>query len=280
MVIFLIKNLRYLQNNSISTEELVAKISDISDIDSFSLDILKRLHRPYYEDCLRINRNLDFTVPGDGLDNTLSAKFISEILFKCKEDFLHCPINVFSADEDIPQLLNQVLLVCLNHPLETFAFMIPFFAYHSVDSYQLAVLHSLIELEPKLLISLVKDIFDIEYNRFDIDDLDDLDDLTSYPSWVVEDTHNIVNWHYVSDNLEEAIQDYSNSIIRLLVENKVTVNFSSNVPELDIPNEVASRNPDSEITSSFLEERDNPQIDLPSELRESNSLVVRNNFPR
>ena len=306
MIIPFINKASYLKSNLVSTEQLLEKVSSWSDLQDHPVQCktLTDLHSSYLDKCTISKKNLNFTFPVEGSDYNLSGESISIIFSDFIDKFSTSNIDVVGQLDQSAQVWNQVYIASLTHPLETLLFVIPCFVYYLPDINILVPLYALFQAEPKMLTTLLQRIFYVDYHRHDPEKK-----LPYHnPSWVAEDEHKFINWSIFSTNPEEAKQAYLESPLRILMESGVRVVVSDNFPELTLPNEIPPL-PNSDIESisslsegridgentsfslieergdigsisSSLEGRNAPQITPPSDIRESNSLVVRDNVPR
>lgn len=278
------------------TNELTIKISEWSSITPEFREPLEILHNRYWGACeLTITRPENYAIPADMArpNYFMPSTYISGLLSNVADNFYNGNVKILRAEDS--QLLNQVLLVALKYPLEAFLYMTPFLHYYSLNACQIAILYTTLRWEYRIVVSFIKKIRDIEDFRYDIEKIEDLP--TSSPS-ILADVNNLIDWKLFDVNTHpEAVQAYQNSKLRILLEEgffRVVVNYD--LPELTLPdnlNELAAPDSDTGSTSSLiegrrdiesisssLEGRNSPQINPPSEIADSNSLVVRDSVPR
>ena len=293
MTINLIETVMFLnQHMVLPTNELTIKISEWSNIDPQSREPLETLHNRYWEARDWTNTRPNFAIPADMArpNYFMPSTHISDLLSNVADSFLNGNVNFFREEDS--QLLNRVVKVSLDYPLEAFVYMTPFFTYHSLNACQMAILYTTVRWEYRIMASFIKKIRDIEYFRRDIENIEDIEELPTSSLSVSADVNNLIDWKLFGvNNYPEAVQAYHNSNLRMLLEEgffRVVVDYD--LPELTLPdnlNEIAAPDSDTGSTSSLIEgRRDIESISSSLEGRnspqigDSSSLVVRDSVPR
>ena len=267
-IFFYNKTLAIINSHYLTTDVLVEKISTWSNIPDFHKDVLIKFHSLYRTICENENASIEFTVPTEDSNYTLSYESISEIISDCVYKLCYRSGGNMEVDLSLHDW-NDLYAVSIAYPLETLLFLFPMFI-HLCGIEKFALLYPLLQQDPKILSTFLFKVFGIADHLSYSDN--DPSIFPEDPSWIEEDPNKLINWgHFYPDNPYEA---YSESTLRDLIEGDIVIDFSTRVPELTIPNEVS-------ITHSVLESTSSPSEGINDpEIGESNSLVVRNNLTR